>query len=102
MVSQIYADGWEATVDGLPVAILATDHALQGIPVEAGQHVVQLRYRPASLRLGLWVSASTLLALVAVLGWRGVVRFRRRYGAVGSRPSRTATLAATDSRSVTK
>lgn len=78
VVSQIYGDGWEATVDGEPVTILATDHALQGIPIEAGEHIVQLRYRPASLRIGLWISAVALAAMGSALGWRGGVRMRRR------------------------
>ena len=106
VVSQMYADGWVATVDGGPADILASDHVLQGIPVEAGRHTVALRYRPASLRFGLWLSTVTLLAMGVALSWRGTVRLRWprttiRYGVDGSRPRNTATLDATTSGTTT-
>ena len=80
VVSQIYAEGWRATVDGEPVSILATNHSLQGIPIDAGRHVVELQYRPASLRIGLWISAIALASMGSTLAWRGAVRLGRRQG----------------------
>ena len=102
VVSQVYGDGWEATIDGRPAMLLATDHAIQGIAIDAGAHLVELRYRPASLRLGLWVSTVSLVAMASALGWRGAVRLGRRQSELGSRPRRTATLAATAPGSTTK
>jgi uncharacterized membrane protein YfhO len=102
VVSQVYADGWEATVDGEPANILATDHVLQGIPIDAGFHEVKLRYRPASLRLGLTISSVALVAGLSVCGWRTITLARRRYLAAGSRPRRAATLTATVSGSTRK
>jgi hypothetical protein len=102
VLSQVYGDGWQATVDGRPAPILPTDHALQGIPVDAGRHIVEVRYRPASLRIGLWVSAVSLVTMASALGWRAAVRLSRGQGALGSRPSSAATLVATASGSTTK
>jgi hypothetical protein len=69
VVSEIYASGWSATVDGGAVPVLPADHALRGIPLPAGEHTVVLRYEPASLRLGLAISGvawgTMLLAFVA-------------------------------------
>jgi hypothetical protein len=69
VVSEVYASGWRAYVDGAEVEILPTDHVLRGVPIPAGPSVVELRYEPRSLRLGLAISALTTAAmlLVAVL-----------------------------------
>lgn len=59
-------------MDGERVDIVPTDHVLRGIPIPAGAHTVELRYAPASLRLGLAISAVAALAMVitfAAAGW---------------------------------
>ena len=66
--------GWEATVDNRPVAIHTTDHALRGVYLPAGAHLVQFRYRPASLR---WGAAISTVAGLAALGFV-VLPLRRR------------------------
>ncbi len=66
--------GWEAAVDGSPAPIRRANGAFRAVEVPAGQHVVEFRYRPASLRVGAAGSALSLLALAA-LGW-GVRRPR--------------------------
>jgi hypothetical protein len=76
VVSQIYSDGWTATVDGEAVDVLETDHALLGIPVGAGEHTIELRYAPASLALGLWISGLSGLAAAGMLGYGGMARIR--------------------------
>jgi uncharacterized membrane protein YfhO len=85
VVSEVYAAGWVASVDGAPVPILPTDHALRGIPLPAGEHTVELFYEPPALRLGLLVSAITwaglLLAMLAS-GFRPTVRSWRHRLAV--------------------
>ena len=72
VVSEVYESGWRAFVDGAEVEILPTHHALRGIPVPSGEHTVELRYDPLSLRLGLWISGIATAAMVAVfliVGW---------------------------------
>jgi hypothetical protein len=79
VVSEIYEKGWHAYVDGERVDVLPTDHALRGVPVPAGEHTVELRYEPLSLRLGLPISGISTLAMLAVFavaGWRWL----RRHG----------------------
>jgi hypothetical protein len=76
VVSEIYESGWRAYVDGEEVEILPTDHALRGIPIPSGEHTVEMRYDPLSLRLGLWISgitAAVMLSAGIVAGWN---RFR--------------------------
>ena len=72
VVSEVYESGWRAYVNGQDVAILPTDHALRGVPIPAGQHTVELRYDPLSLRLGLWISgiaAGVMLIAFVAAGW---------------------------------
>jgi len=45
VVSQPFYPGWQATVDGQPASILRVDYLLQGVPLPAGSHRVELRYR---------------------------------------------------------
>jgi hypothetical protein len=79
VVSEVYSEGWRATVDGEEVDILQADHALLGIPLGLGEHTVELRYEPASLTLGLWISGFGGIGAVAILayaGWDGIMRRR--------------------------
>jgi hypothetical protein len=75
VLSEIYAPGWRAFVDGEEVSVFAADYILRGVPVPAGSHRVELRYDPVSLRLGVWISTVTGLVMAATLfaaGWRYV------------------------------
>lgn len=63
--------GWEATVDGTPATIFRANVAFRAVPVPAGEHTVEFRFRPDSARTGLWASVAFLvLALVAVAATR--------------------------------
>jgi hypothetical protein len=75
VVSEIYESGWRAYVDGEEVEILPTDHVLRGIPIPSGEHTVEMRYDPLSLRLGLWISgiataAMVVIFVIAAWSWR--------------------------------
>jgi hypothetical protein len=77
IVSEVYASGWRAFVDGEEAPILPTHHVLRGVPLPAGQHTVTLRYDPLSLRAGLWISGiavGAMLAAFVAAGWPRVAR----------------------------
>ncbi|HYI26119.1 MAG TPA: YfhO family protein [Thermomicrobiales bacterium] len=79
VVSEIWSENWTATVDGEPVEVLQTDHALIGVPVGPGEHAVEVHYAPESLTLGMWVSVAAGAGSVAILvyaGWLGLQRRR--------------------------
>ena len=59
--------GWSATVDGRAVDLRAVDHALIGIPVPAGRHAVELRYRSWTLRVGALLSLATLALMMVAM-----------------------------------
>ena len=60
--------GWAAHIDGEPVRILRAYAGLSAVEIPAGQHVLTLRFAPASYRIGAVISAITWfgLALIAL------------------------------------
>ena len=44
--------GWRAYVDGSRVPLLETYGSVRGVVVEAGDHLVEMQYRPLSVLLG--------------------------------------------------
>jgi hypothetical protein len=77
ILSELFYPGWEATVDGRPTPILATDFLLRGVVLPAGQHRVEMRYTAPDARKGLLISALTVCVLVG-LGFYSRRRSRSR------------------------
>lgn len=67
-VSDTDYPGWEAEVDGVETPILRADITFRAVAVPAGAHKVVMRFRPASARNGLLLSA---LAIVGILSFAG-------------------------------
>jgi hypothetical protein len=81
MLSEIWDPGWIATVDGAPAAIQQVNYVFQGIAVPTGRHVVDVRYSPPYLLLGIGISIGTVLLLLLVaLALRLRERLRRAEG----------------------
>lgn len=91
VLSEVYANGWNAYVDGDRVDVLRTNHALRGVPLPAGEHEVVMKYEPRSLTIGLWSTGLTSVAMIGIWGWAlvGWRRYRRR-----PRPSSLAAVPA--------
>jgi hypothetical protein len=73
VLGEVYYPGWRAYVDGEPAPILRADLALRAVPVPAGQHRVEMVYRPWTVPIGIIISALTLVGVLAaslVLGRR--------------------------------
>jgi len=75
VLSEVYYPGWQAVVDGQATPIVRADYTLRGVPVPAGEHRVEVFYRPVTLVWGAVISGGTLGALVVVGLW---VWLRRR------------------------
>ena len=54
--------GWKAYVDGLEQEILRTDIGFRAIRLDRGKHNVVMRYRPAPLRIGIFIACLGILA----------------------------------------
>jgi len=57
---------WRVTVDGRPAASVPSNLGFQGVALEAGRHVVEMRYRNPLFAIGGAISLLTLFALL----WR--------------------------------
>jgi hypothetical protein len=62
-----WAPGWRARVDGRAAPVRRANVAFRAVPVEAGRHRVELRYRPWTVWAGLALSGAALL--LAALAW---------------------------------
>jgi hypothetical protein len=81
VVSQPYYPGWQARVDGERVPVYRIDYLLQGIPLTAGQHRVELSYH-----LSPWPGILSLLMLAGcTVGILLAYRRRRASNTVGGR-----------------
>jgi len=65
VLSDTYYPGWTAEVDGQTATIQRADLMLRAVYLEPGEHRVEFRFQPASLRLGIWVSGVALVAWLA-------------------------------------
>jgi Bacterial membrane protein YfhO len=63
VVNDAYFDGWRARVDDREAPVVRANFLARGIAVDSGTHRVELRYRPASLRVGTAISLLTAFAL---------------------------------------
>ncbi len=66
--SEAWYPGWQVTVDGRPAPLLRADHALQAVAVPAGRHVVAFRFDPWSVKLGIALTALTVVGVGVMLG----------------------------------
>jgi hypothetical protein len=68
ILTDTWFPGWRATVDGNSATIHKAYGAVRGVIVEPGTHVIEMRYRPLSVFLGLALSAlAAVIALAACL-----------------------------------
>ncbi len=90
VLSEVAYPGWVAEVDGEWADLLTADHALRAVVVPAGEHVVTLRYESPATRLGLYITAATLVLVVSA--WLIAVWQTRAGPRIGhSRIGRSAT-----------
>ncbi len=68
VISESWAPGWEAAVDGEPAPVMRVNGSMRAVPVPLGSHMVRLRYRPSSVLAGaaMALAGAALLAIV----WR--------------------------------
>ena len=72
LVTDAWAPGWEAAIDGRPATVLRADHIFRAVRLPGGDAAVTLTYRPGSFTAGAWISVLSLLAWIAIaLTWRG-------------------------------
>ncbi len=56
VLADTWYPGWQATVDGRPVELLRANYAFRAVWLTAGEHVVEMRYRPRLWMVGAAIS----------------------------------------------
>ena len=75
VMSDVYAPGWRACIDGVEAPVVVANYAFRAVFVPAGVHQVSFFYRPESFQLGLKLS----LIAVAIVVAGGLASFLRAH-----------------------
>jgi uncharacterized membrane protein YfhO len=84
VVNEASFPGWIAEVDGSSVPLLHVNSMMQGLRLKAGDHRIELRFRPLYFLLPLWLAILSLAAVALVIArqWaRRVIQSRATPGA---------------------
>ena len=78
VLSDVYYQGWRATVDGADTPILKADGAFRAVNLPWGQHTVVFEFKPFSFQLGLFAFMVASSLILLALGSVAVLRFYPR------------------------
>jgi hypothetical protein len=67
VLADTWYPGWQAAVDGEPAEILRANYAFRAVRLEAGEHTVEMVYRPTSVLVGGALSLAALAVVVVGL-----------------------------------
>jgi len=66
VLSDNYASGWEATVDGRSTPILRADVAFRAVALPKGKHTVAFYYRPPLFYAGALISCTSIFVILLI------------------------------------
>ncbi|MCX7681877.1 MAG: YfhO family protein [Anaerolineae bacterium] len=66
VLADTWYPGWQATVDGEPAPLMRANYAFRAVWLEAGEHTVEMAYRPRSVLVGGMLSVVVLVVMVGV------------------------------------
>ena len=69
VLADTWYPGWQAAVDDVPTEILRANYAFRALRLEAGEHTVEMVYRPTLVLVGGVVSLVALVLLGVGLLW---------------------------------
>jgi hypothetical protein len=76
VLADTWYPGWRATVDGEPAELLRANYAFRAVRLEAGEHTVEMVYRPTSVLVGgaLSLAATAVIVIGLVLAHKREAR----------------------------
>ena len=63
-----YPEGWHISVDGKEIGLGRANYVLRAAVIPAGQHTIQMEFRPAVLNADKWCYACAILLILIALG----------------------------------
>ncbi len=67
VLTDTWYPGWTARVNGRTARLWRANHAFRAVSVAPGEHLVEFRYEPAWLRIGLAISGAGLVGVAVML-----------------------------------
>ena len=68
VVNEASYPGWSASVDGRSHELLTVNFMLRGLALDAGPHLIEMRYEPPGYAQGIAISLAAVVATVGLLG----------------------------------
>ena len=66
-LSENYAKGWRASVDGKSIPILRANYTFRAIKIDKGKHNVKFWYDPWGFRLGIYLAMGGLIGILVTI-----------------------------------
>lgn len=70
ILSEVYYPGWKAFIDGKETKIYRANYILRALPLEPGNHKIELIYKPVSFKIGLYITTFSLLFIALIIIYR--------------------------------
>ncbi len=64
-----YPHGWKITIDGQPAQMLRANYTLRALAIPAGQHTVEFRFEPSSIKITDTIAYIAMLIMLLTAGW---------------------------------
>lgn len=74
--SEIFYDGWKATIDGKEAPIVRVDYVLRGLEVPQGDHEIKFVFEPTSITVTETIAYISLCILIILLLFVGYKEFK--------------------------
>jgi Bacterial membrane protein YfhO len=68
VVNDAYDPGWRASIDGRPTELVRANVGFRAVALPAGEHTVEMVYRPPSALVGFTLSAVSALGVLLIAG----------------------------------
>jgi hypothetical protein len=69
VLSDLHYNGWKAFVDGEERKVYKADYIFRAVQLREGKHIVEFVFDPVSFKIGLSISALTLLVVIPLLAY---------------------------------
>ena len=76
VIADTYYPGWKAEINGEPGEVFQVLGTFRGLLFEPGQYKIRMYFDPPSLKIGIWISGTSLFCLIALHIW--VLSWKRR------------------------